>query len=149
MALPLSSPDPNAIANFDYEEILSVVEHDMEWLLLRNEDLIIYRDYFEADQDTQFPTKELKQALGDAFDRFKFNLCEVVVGAVEERIDLRSITIPNQPDLSSSLWSSILDNDKAYIEEELYNGALVESRSYLFVWPGSDAEGRGSGEDPA
>ena len=136
MALPLYSPEPAEIANFDYEGILSVVEHDMRWLLKRNEDLILYRDYFEAEQDTKFPTKELIQALGEeAYERFKFNLCEVVVGAVEERIDLRSISIPGNETLSAQLWAEIQANDKTYVEEETYNGALVESRSYLFVWP--------------
>lgn len=140
MALPLRSRDiDQALANtvnFSDQEILALVEADMKVIQSRNDDYFKYRDYFEGENELVFATEEFKAAFGSAFKSFRSNWSEVVVETLEERLNLLNISGPE----AETVWTEINNNNRSYVEGELYNGALVETRSTLFVWPETDGE---------
>lgn len=133
--LPLE-PQPR----LDDDTLLEFISLDAQRL---TEDLEVfeeYRDYYEGEQTLNFATENFADAFGDAFRDFRSNWMEVVIAAMEERLDLQHINIRNEQgsldeNQSTEIWDTLFLNEFEELQLEVYNGALVEGRSYVIVWP--------------
>lgn len=125
--------------------IIELLEADFAALTEANTESLLYRDYFEGGQAIIYTTPEFIDAFGtEAAERFNANWSEVVVSAVEERLNMLSMDSDDDP-MVEAIWNTILANDLSYLEEETYNGALVESRSVIFTWPIENEDGEITG----
>ena len=157
---PLAVTDGNDLA--DERQRMEIVTAEIAFL---NASLVEYdkfRAYYDGSQKLVFGTEKLKSEFGDAFKDYKDNWCEVVVGAVADRLEIEGIlageveeSIGNgdqgdqsdqgdQVDLSPSsrVWDIFRDNDIDSQQADVHEGALVEGRSYVIVWPDDDLGAR-------
>ena len=137
MAEPLPlEPSPR----LDDDTLTEIISSDAQSLTEELETLDEYRGYYEGDQDLNFATDNFVEAFGSSFRDFRSNWMEVVVSAMEERLDLQRINLRTEDgssdeDASDGLWDTFMLNEFEETQLEVYNGALVEGRSYVIVWP--------------
>lgn len=133
--LPLE-PQPR----LDDDTLAEIINRDAQRLTNNLEELDEYRDYYEGIQALTFATDDFIEAFGDAFRDFRSNWMEVVIAAMEERLDLQHINVRTEDgrldgDQSNSIWDTLFLNEFEELQIEVYNGALVEGRAYVIVWP--------------
>lgn len=124
----------------DNESLQEIIRHDAQKLTENLEELDTYRNYYEGEQELEFATDEFAEAFGDQFEDFKSNWMDVVISAMEERIDLQYIKVRNETGDtdeagSEAVWDTLGLNEFEELQTEVYNGGLVEGRSYVIVWP--------------
>lgn len=137
LALPIQVPEPDEL---EEDARQSIIRRDSEHLTRLLVDYDKFRDYYDGDQSLTYATDEWKLAFGDQFEELVANWCEVVVDVLEERIELdriifRSSGDEEDEDLSDRIWQVLHDNEFGDLENDLYNGALVEGVSSVIVWP--------------
>lgn len=99
-----------------------------------------YRDYYAGDQTLVFGTDKFKSTFGDAFTGFRDNWCAPVVHAIENKLRLQGFRFLNDdteedPEILTQVWDAFRANDIDEQQLDLHNGALVEGRSYVILWP--------------
>ena len=100
-------------------------------------DLRKYRDYYDGEQKLSFGTDKFREQFGDAFEGFRDNWCGVVVDAVLDRLSIEGFEFeeeeagPNGDDI----WRVFRENLINEQQKDLTEGALVEGRSAMIVWP--------------
>lgn len=112
-----------------------------------------YEEYYDGTQRLAFATSKFRQAFGGLFGAFADNICDLVVDAVEERLDVEGFRIgPGEKAGLTSLGKpKIVGGDKAgdtaawemWQRNELdaysqiaHNESLVKEISYVCVGPG-------------
>lgn len=136
MTIPFLEPQPA----LDIDTLQEIISRDAQRLTESLEELDEYRDYYSGEQELNFATQDFIDAFGDQFRDFRSNWMDVVVGAMEERLDLQRILLRSEAgtveeDLSDRVWDALSLNEFEELQLETYNGALVEGRSYVIVWP--------------
>ncbi len=137
MAEPLPlEPSPR----LDDDTLAEIISRDAQKLTEEVGELSEFRDYYENEQGLNFATQNFIDAFGEQFRDFRSNWMDVVVSAMEERLDLQRINLRNESGAtdeasSDTIWDSLMLNEFEEMQLDLYNGALVEGRSYLIVWP--------------
>lgn len=108
-----------------------------------------YRDYYSGDQTLAYGTARFKEMFGDSFQGFRDNWCDVVVDAVNDKLTLTGVQIGRSDaeiaefaDLSNRVWTTLLNNDLDEQQTLHHEGALVEGRSYMIVWPDEELGAR-------
>lgn len=142
MAIPLSDIPAQGSLNRDQLEV--ILNAETEALTSDLQHLEKLRDYYGGAQDLNYATDEFSAAFGDQFSTFRDNWCEVVVDAVQDRLDLQSMLLypegskQGDQDRSDAVWDELERNEFELVQDDLYNGALVEGRGYVIVWPEGD-----------
>lgn len=137
MAEPLPlEPQPR----LDDDTLQEIINQDAQRLTEDLEELDEFRDYYSGEQELNFATDHFIEAFGDSFRDFRSNWMEVVIAAMEERLDLQRINVRSEDgtteeDQSDAIWDALFLNEFEEMQIEVYNGALVEGRSYVIVWP--------------
>ncbi len=98
------------------------------------------RNYYEGDQELNFATDEFVATFGIQFADLRSNWMTVVIEAMEERLDVQRIRMRNdqgviEDDLSDDIWRVLLENEMEQLQNDTFNGALIEGRAYVLVWP--------------
>src|SRR3990172_5313319 len=96
MVLPLSAIDsPLAITTgdelADERRRVGIVNAEITNLNACLAEYNNFRAYYDGSQKLVFGTEKLKSEFGDAFKDYKDNWCEVVVGAVADRLEIEGI----------------------------------------------------------
>ena len=109
-----------------------------------------YRDYYDGRQALVIGQEVFKEKFGNAFAGIHDNWCRVVVDALADRLEIQGITSGQSmeregesendddtelPPIPDQVWNAFRDNDIDAQQEEVHEGALVEGRSYVIVWP--------------
>jgi hypothetical protein len=133
--LPLE-PSPR----LDDDTLREFIATDARNLTEDLEELDKFRSYYEGDQELNFASQNFIDAFGSDFVDFRSNWMEVVISAMEERLDLQRINIRSEEgsveeDVSDSVDDALFLNEFEELQLDLYNGALVEGMSYVIVWP--------------
>lgn len=129
----------------------AIVRQVLEEMRAVNADMEKYRNYYEGEQALEYGTESFKNEYGDAFKNFRDNWCEVVVDAVADKVTVERIVFnvededgegsssagdtPLTNPLSDRIWSIFRRNDIDEQQTLVHQGALVESRSAVIVWP--------------
>jgi len=150
VAVPFEIPDDERLTQ---DEILALANYASTRLTEQLDDLEYYRDYYDNEQDLNYATTEFVRAFGAQFEGFSANLCEIVVDAVEERIDLDRILFRDEngevaEEASDRIWTTLHQNRFETLQNDLYNRALVEGRSAVIVWPDPVLGARIDVQDP-
>jgi hypothetical protein len=137
VAVPLEIPEDERLTE---DEIFAILSYASTELTSELEGMEVYRDYYDNEQPLNYTTLEFVRAFGEQFEGFSANWCEVVVDAVEERIDLDRILYRDEngevaEEASDQIWTTLHLNRFETLQNELYNRALVEGRSAVIVWP--------------
>lgn len=140
--LPLEPQPP-----LDDDTLREFISLDAQRLTEDLEQLNEYREYYEGEQDLNFASENFEEAFGDTFRDFRSNWMEVVIAAMEERLDLQRINIRSEDgasevDQSDAIWDTLTFNEFEELQLEVYNGALVEGYSYVIVWPDEELGAR-------
>lgn len=109
-----------------------------------------FNDYYDGKHDLLFATDQFKRAFGNRFRAFADNWCQIIVDAVEERLDVVGFRIGDTGQLGRmapavgdqtawTIWQrNLLDADSSLAHSE----AFIASRSAVIVWNDPEAEGR-------
>jgi hypothetical protein len=92
-----------------------------------------YGDYYEGDQPLLFASEKWRRAFGGLFAEFSDNWCQLVVDAVEERLDVTGFRFGDDEgdDDAWQMWQANgLDADS----QIAHTDALIYGVSYAFVW---------------
>jgi hypothetical protein len=139
MALTIVPLDESA-PRLDDDTLIQFITEDARKLTNSLDELDNFRDYYEGEQELNFATDEFEAAFGAQFGGFKSNWMGVIVEAMEERLDVQRIRFrsdsgePNEA-LNDYIWNSLLQNEMEQLQNDTYNGGLVEGRGYIIVWP--------------
>lgn len=146
---------PTAIPNIfdetpvqlDEDTLINIITTDGRALTAELPELEEFRDYYEGEQPLNFSTEDFIKALGEDFSDLRSNWMGVVVDAMEERLDIQRIRIRDEEgkvdeESSDLVWQTLLKNELEQLQNDIYNGALVESRSYVLVWPDEEIGAR-------
>ncbi len=143
MTSPLLDPQPR----LDDDTLQGIISRDAQKLTENLEELDKFRSYYEGDQTLNFATEDFIEAFGSQFVDFRSNWMDVVVAAMEERLDLQRIAVRSEEgtleeDTSDAVWDALSLNEFEEMQLEIYNGALVEGTSYVIVWPDEELGAR-------
>lgn len=127
-------------SRLDDDTLLEIINLDARRLTEDLEAFDEFRSYYEGDQELTFATDNFIDAFGANFRDFRSNWMEVVIAAMEERLDLQRINVRSEEgsleeDTSDTIWDTLFLNEFEELQIEIYNGALVEGSSYIIVWP--------------
>lgn len=109
-----------------------------------------YEDYYDGKQRLAFATSKFRQAFGGLFGAFADNFCDLIVDAVEERLDVegfrigagtltgkmgRSVKVSDDKDGDNAAWAMWQRNQLDAYSQIAHNEALVKEISYICVGP--------------
>lgn len=134
--IPLDETAPR----LDDETLLQMISSDARKLTNSLDELDNFREYYEGIQELNFATDEFIAAFGEQFNGFRSNWMGVIVEAMEERLDVQRIRFRSDAgdpdeDLNDYIWNALLQNEMEQLQNDTFNGGLVEGRSYVIVWP--------------
>lgn len=112
-------------------------------------DLKKYDDYYRGDHKLQFASTKFREAFGTLFSEFADNFCELVVDAVEERLNVEGFRLGgagNEADKDA--WAMWQRNDLDAASQIAHTEALVKRESSVIVWMGDDGQPEITVEDP-
>lgn len=153
MALPLTSNEDLDAA----PDIPAVTRALIDASSERLTDLMVtyneFRDYYDNEQPIKYASDEWKRAFGVQFRDLSANWCEVVVDAMETRIQLDRVVYRGDvdgstgervelSDESDAIWDVLHINHLEELENTLYNSSLVEGTSTVIVWPDEELGAR-------
>jgi hypothetical protein len=124
----------------DEDTLQQIIREDAGDLTNSLTELDMYRDYYEGDQALNFSTQEFTDTFGTTFADLRSNWMTVIIEAMEERLDVQRVRMRNaegnpEEELSDQIWAVFLQNELEQLQNDIYNGALIEGRSYALIWP--------------
>lgn len=103
-------------------------------LAARNAAVKRCEDYYEGRHRLAFAGRKFQEAFGGLFDAFADNWCEVVVDAVEERLNIEGFRFGSSPQADKDAWEvwqrNLLDADS----QLAHTDSLVGGYGYALVW---------------
>ncbi len=140
MVIEFKPLNEEAPLRLDDDTLQQIIRKDAGALTNRLTELDQFRDYYEGDQDLNFSTQEFIDTFGTQFADLRSNWMTVVIEAMEERLDVQRIRMRDdlgqvEDELSDDIWRVLLENEMEQLQNDIFNGALVEGRSYALVWP--------------
>jgi SPP1 Gp6-like portal protein len=111
----------------------------------RRRNLDLYGDYYSGKHRLLFATEKFRKAFGLLFSAFADNWCELVVDAVEERLNVEGFRIPTSNNAveeittgDSEAWDIWQANQLDADSQIAHTEALIYGKSYAIVGPGED-----------
>jgi len=98
--------------------------------------LSIYDDYYEGRHPLAFATPKFRDAFGIAFREFADNWCDLVVDAVEERLNVEGFRLGTNPEGDKRAWKIWQANQLDAESQLAHTEALINGRAYILVWDG-------------
>jgi hypothetical protein len=111
-----------------------------------------YDDYYSGKHNLRFATEKFRQRFGNLFGPLSDNWCDVVVQAVEDRLEPQGFRIPGDPtDAAPGDNSGVVQGDKVAwdiwqrnnldeFSHVAHEEALVKGECSALVWYGEDAD---------
>lgn len=126
---------------------------DLERLVQRLEErrpeIEKHNAYFEARQPLAYLAPEVRESVGKRLDDLNFPWARLVIGAVEERLDVTGFRLAPDADPDTTIWSEIWQpNQMDLMSQQAHEEALVSGRSYAIVWTRKDGSPLISVESP-
>lgn len=104
-----------------------------------------FDDYYAGDHKLQFASTKFREAFGTLFSEFSDNFCELVVDAVEERLNVEGFRMGTDAQADVDAWriwqANGLDADSqiAHTEALIKGECAVIVSPYKSEWPQDDA----------
>lgn len=97
----------------------------------------LYDDYYEGRHPLAFATPKFRDAFGNLFREFADNWCDLVVDAVEERLNVQGFRMGG-PEGDKKAWKIWQANQLDEDSQILHTEALIHGRAYTLVWDSGD-----------
>jgi hypothetical protein len=101
----------------------------------RQTDLRKYNDYYTGKHPLKFASPKFRQAFGGLFDAFADNWTELVVNAVEERLNVEGFRLGKETKGDSKAWDIWQANGLDSQSQVAHLEALIHGESYVLVDP--------------
>ena len=99
----------------------------------------LYDEYYEGNHRLQFATPKFRSAFGSLFSAFADNWCDLVVDAVEERLNIEGFRLGgNDVAGNRKAWDIWQANQLDADSQIAHTEALIHGESHLLVWAGED-----------
>ena len=118
-----------------------------ERLVARSTELQTLDDYYAGEHNLMFASPKFLEAFGGLFRELADNWCEVVVDAVEERMNVDGFRFGEELEADDDAWA-IWQRNQLDADSQLINtDALVTGYAYALVWV-DDGQPKITGESP-
>lgn len=97
-----------------------------------------FDDYYSGEHRLGFASSEFRRAFGALFSRFADNWCELVVDAVEERLNVEGFRLGRDISGDQRAWRIWQTNHLDAESQTAHTEALISGESYVLVWAGDD-----------
>lgn len=131
----------------DYAVALSTLERLDKELRDRQDDLERFDAYYRGDHPLAFASEKFTNAFGGLFEEFADNWCDLVVDAVEERLDVTGFRFPGEGSgngdpgaADDKAWQFWQQNNLDADSQVAHTEALIGRRSFVLVWADEDDE---------
>jgi hypothetical protein len=121
----------------------------------RNKRLKTYDKYYRGDHPLLFATEKFLEAFGGLFGEFADNWCDLVVDAVEERLNVEGFRYraPGQrrsrrENNDNDAWGIWQANNLDSESQMAHTEAILKEEAYTLTWYGDDGEPVITVEDP-
>lgn len=111
-------------------------------LAARQAELRRYDEYYEGDHRLLFATAKFREAFAGLFSEFADNWCDLVVDAVEERLNVEGFRLGGKGDESGDkkAWSVWQANHLDAESQVAHTEALICGEAYTLTWAGQDGQ---------
>lgn len=109
-------------------------------LIKRGPELRRCDDYYSGKHRLAFAGQKFREAFGGLFDVFADNWCEVVVDAVEERLNIEGFRFGSNPEADKDAWEIWQENELDADSQLAHIDALDVGYGYALVWADSDGK---------
>lgn len=100
----------------------------------RKNDLDRYNDYYTGEHRLVFATAKFQTVFGGLFSEFADNWCELVVNAVEERLNPEGFRFGEETEGDNKAWDIWQRNGLDADSQVAHVEALIHGESYILVW---------------
>lgn len=111
--------------------------------LINPVNLELYDKYFRGDQPIRFISPDVRAQVGDRIPEMVLNVPRVVIGSIEERLDVEGFALSRNDSVDESLLDIWQANDLDEWSQLCHIEALKHGISFVTVWgEGADEQGR-------
>jgi hypothetical protein len=103
-------------------------------LMARNKATAIYDRYYRGEHRLAFATNKFREAFGALFSAFADNWCDLVVDAVEERIDVEGFRFADETDADADAWKIWQRNQMDALSQQGHLESLIYGTASVLVW---------------
>lgn len=125
-----------------YRDTLLKELHDQK------DSIALYDNYYEGHHKMAFATTKFKRAFGDLFSAFADNWCDLVVDAVEERLNVEGFRFGDPVIGDTAAWDIWQRNQLDALSQQAHLESLINGMSSVIVWPGANGKAEITVEDP-
>jgi hypothetical protein len=100
----------------------------------RNKATEIYNRYYEGEHRLQFASSKFRESFGALFDDFSDNWCELVVDAVEERMNVEGFRFTGDPKGDQEAWDIWQRNQLDAFSQQAHLESLIYGNASALVW---------------
>lgn len=104
----------------------------------RRDRIATYYDYYEGTHPLTFASSRFRSTFGRLFDNFADNWCDLVVDAVEERLNVEGFRFGTDPTGDEEAWRIWQANQLDADSTLAHQAALIAGEAYALVWWGDD-----------
>ena len=108
-------------------------------LAKRQKKLAQLEAYYSGDHPLSFATAKFRSAFGGLFEEFSDNWCDLVVDAVEERLNVTGFRLGKNARGDARAWEIWQANQMDAASQLVNQEALITGESAVLVWPGQDS----------
>ena len=134
--MSIAAVEPLFVPTYDPIGVLNALDEALDRRVLG---LKRYSDYYEGEQPLVYSTEKWRRAFGGMFDKFSDNWCQLVVDAVEERLDVTGFRFGDDQD-DNDAWRIWQRNGLDADSQIAHTDALIYGVSYALVWADSAGE---------
>lgn len=100
----------------------------------------VYEDYYAGEHKLAFATQKFREAFGSLFEEFADDWTQLVVDAVEERLDVVGFRVGRDVEADDDLWELWQRNNLDAGSQQTHVESLVTETAGVIVWVGPDGE---------
>jgi hypothetical protein len=127
---------------------LDLVEALEKELASRQVTLQRLQDYHDGKHRLAFTSQKFREAFGGMFSSFADNWCQLVVDAVEERLNVEGFRYGTDPNADGDAWAIWQKNSLDAESQLAHSEALIKGDSYAIVWGDADGQPKITIESP-
>jgi hypothetical protein len=126
-------------------EMVKVLEKELS---SRQSTLMRLQDYHDGKHRLAFSSQKFREAFGGMFSAFADNWCQLVVDAVEERLNVEGFRYGTDPNADGDAWKIWQANGLDADSQLAHSEALIKGDSFAIVWGDRDGKPKVSIESP-
>ena len=106
------------------------------------------QDYHDGKHRLAFTSEKFRQAFGGMFSSFADNWCQLVVDAVEERLNVEGFRHGTDPNADADAWAIWQRNGLDADSQLAHSESLIKGDSYAIVWADDEGQPKVTIESP-